>query len=95
MVLSREVAMAGQENQQDPSIDRAREEADGQEVFGAGDGPAAALRQAEDAQGIEAFEDPDTAVPRSALVEGTEGEETLTGAELAPTWDDDYPEDAG
>ena len=80
---------------QDPSLDHAREEADGIEVFTDETASGAALRQAEDAQGVETFVDPDSTVPGSALVEGVEGEETLTGNEVAPALDDDYREEDG
>ena len=80
----------------DPTIDHAREEADGVEVFAGDEAPSGAtLQQAEDAQGVETFVDPDAVVPGPALVEGADGEETLTGSEVAPAWDDDYREEDG
>ena len=80
----------------DPTIDHAREEADGVEVFTDETTPSGALlRQAEGAQGVEAFVDPNSTVPGKALVEGTEGEETFTGNEVAPAFDDDYREEDG
>jgi len=85
--------MAGKQEHRDPTLERAREEAAGVEVFEAVDEPTLVeLRRAEDAQGVEAFVDPDSLLPGSALVEGVEGEETLSGSDVAPAWDDDHRE---
>lgn len=66
------------EKNRDPSLERAREEAEGTDVF-EGPGGGSLEREREDAQGIEVFTDPDVTIRRSALVEGSPGHETLTG----------------
>ena len=52
------------------------------------------LREAEDAQGVETFIDPDSTLPAELITEGSPGEESLTAADVVPdvTGEDDHRE---
>lgn len=63
----------------DPPTDRAREEAEGVEVFGEVPDLESIVRAREEAQGIEVFDDPDAAVPADAVRNGAPGEDSLAG----------------
>lgn len=73
----------------DPSLEHAREEAEGIELMEIPDRDALLEREREEAQGVEVFEDPDATVPASALKEGPRGEETLTADALGLERDED------
>lgn len=66
----------------DPSLEHAREEAEGTELLESPEHEALLEREREDAQGVEVFEDPDATLPASALKEGSPGHETLSGNSL-------------
>lgn len=87
--------MSTNHDRHDPRLDRAREEAAGVEVFDdTTDAPASVLREAEDAQGVESFADPDSMLPAEAITEGPPGDESLTAADVVPDWnsEDDHRE---
>ncbi|REK37367.1 MAG: hypothetical protein DWQ20_04800 [Actinobacteria bacterium] len=62
-------------NRDDPSLERAREEAEGTELQEDPARSRALEREREEAQGVELFEDPDATVPRSRFSEGEPPEE--------------------
>jgi predicted phosphoribosyltransferase/pimeloyl-ACP methyl ester carboxylesterase len=65
----------------DPSLEHAREEAQGTELYE--DPLGSSLRvEREEAQGVDVFADPDATVPVKALTEGSPGHETLTGDQV-------------
>jgi putative phosphoribosyl transferase len=76
--------------QWDPSLGRAREEAQGLELYEDPLRYRSRLVEREGAQGVEVFADPDAAVPATVSVEGSPGHETLTGdqAGLEPNDED-------
>lgn len=75
--------------ERDPSLEHAREGAEGTELLESPDGDALLEKEREEAQGVEVFEDPDTIIPRTALKEGAPGHETLTGDSVGLGREDD------
>ena len=73
----------------DPLVERAREEADGLELFEDPFADRAVLAEREEAQGVELFADPDAVVPARALQEDTDGHETLVAEQAGLEPDDD------
>ncbi len=63
----------------DPTLEAAREEAEGVELYEDPFGDEAVLSEHESAQGVEVFVNPDAVIPATALVEGSPGHETLAG----------------
>jgi hypothetical protein len=49
-------------------------------------------KEREEAQGVEVFEDPDDTIPRTRLVEGSPGQESLSAESPDPDLDDDRRE---
>lgn len=66
----------------DPALERAREEAEGVEVFEEPSAEEALLQEREEAQGIELFVDPDAVIPATALREGSPEHEALVGDQV-------------
>ena len=81
-------------DKRDPSLEHAREEAEGTELLEGSDRDALLEKEREEAQGVEVFDDPDARIPRTALKEGAPGHETLTGNSvgLGPEDDEDRAE---
>ncbi len=72
----------------DPSMGRAREEAQGTEVFEDPLGRSLQVER-EQAQGVDVFADPDAIVPVKALTEGSPGHEALTGDQVESRRDEE------
>jgi predicted phosphoribosyltransferase len=66
----------------DPSLEHAREEADGIELYEDPFGDEAVLVEREEAQGVEVFDLPEAAIPATALREGSPGHESYGGGQV-------------
>lgn len=64
------------------ALERAREDAEGVEVHENPVGDRALEREREEAEGVEVFENPDATIPTAAVIEGSPGEEYLSGGDL-------------
>jgi hypothetical protein len=72
----------------DPLLERAREEAQGTELYEDPLGRSLQVEQ-EQAQGVDVFTDPDATVPAKALTEGSPGHESLTGDQVESRRDEE------
>jgi pimeloyl-ACP methyl ester carboxylesterase len=72
----------------DPLLERAREEAQGPELYEDPLGRSLQVEQ-EQAQGVDVFTDPDATVPAKALTEGSPGHESLTGDQVESRRDEE------
>jgi hypothetical protein len=75
--------------ERDPSLERAREEAEGTELLERPERGGSLEREREEAQGVELFADPDATLPATALREGSPGHEVLTGNSVGLGPDDE------
>ena len=68
--------------ERDPIWEKAREEAQGTEVYEDAIPGGSLEAEREEAQGVEVFSDPDATLPAGALQDGSPGHETFTGDDL-------------
>jgi hypothetical protein len=76
-------------------LERAREEADGVEVYSWPSEGETILHEREEDQGVELFADPDAVIPATALREGSPGRESFDGEWVASDQDADDNRDGG
>jgi hypothetical protein len=76
----------------DPLLERAREEAQGTELYEDPLGRSLQVER-EQAQGVDVFADPDAIVPAKALTEGSPGHESLTGDQVESRRDEEEEEE--
>ena len=82
--------MTGTTRENDPFLERAREEAEGTELIGESASARSLEKAREEAQGVEVFEDPDATLRSDALREGSPGHETLTDEALRNDDEEDW-----
>lgn len=81
--------VAGEPRWRDPSLERAREEAAGVELFEDPFGDGAVLAAREEAEGVEVFAPPEAVIPALALREGSPGHEAYGGDQVGLEVDDE------